>query len=216
MEKEKFDYYANLLELGYNFSLEDAKKSYFRLVKEYHPDRFAHHGEEAYKNALSKFQEIKEAYEYITTNYHNLYQKKDSTLSYKEEKDLESYYLSALHYFKKGDINSALNCFLICHRRQDNNPKFIRGIIRCLFTKERRLVEALEYCHKLINLEPVKSENYYLIGKCYYLLKDNTKALQYLKKAKEMDYNFEDIYTLLDELEPKSFVKKLLTKFKKT
>lgn len=216
MEREKFDYYANILRLGYNFSLEDVKKSYFRLVKEYHPDRFAHQGEDAYRNALSKFQEIKDAYEYIIANYNCFYEKKETPLSYKEENELESYYLNALHYFKKGDINSALDCFLICHRRQENNPKFIRGIIRCLFTKERRIPEALEYCQKLLNLEPTKSENYYLIGKCYYLLKNNEKALNYLKKAKEMGYNFEDIQILIDALEPKSFVKKMLTKFKKT
>ncbi|ADR18450.1 DnaJ domain-containing protein [Calditerrivibrio nitroreducens] len=216
MDKGKFEYYANILNLGYNFSFEDVKKNYLKLVKEYHPDRYVSLGQEAYQNALKKFQEIKEAYEYITKNYEIYFKKDDSINSYKEEANLESYYLNGIHYFKKGDINSALNCFLICHRKQEDNPKYIRGIIRCLFTKNRRWMEALEYCQRLIKIEPLRNENLYLIGKCYYLLKDNEKALFYLKKAREMGYNLEDIENIIDGLEPKSIVKKMLSKFKKS
>jgi|GEM_PF-3662246 tetratricopeptide (TPR) repeat protein len=216
MDKEKLDYYAKVLDLEYNFSLDDVKKNYYRLMKEYHPDKFLNQGEDSYKKALNRFHEIKEAYEYILENYNKFYEKSQDKFNLKNKEEIEHYFISGINYFKKGDINSALNCFLICHRRLEDNPKYIRWIIRCLFTKDRRLLEALEYCQKLLKIEPYRNENYYLTGKCYYLLKNKDQALFFLKKAKEMGYSIEDIDQLLENLEPKSIVKRLLSKFQKS
>ncbi|MCX8084627.1 MAG: DnaJ domain-containing protein [Calditerrivibrio sp.] len=215
MDQEKVNYYANILELGYNFTLEEIKKNYYRLIKQYHPDKITDKSSKEYYEILTHFHKINEAYDFLLKHYSQI-----SPKSYKSEeqteKDLEAYFSNGYRFFKKGDINSALDCFMICHRRDPKNTNYIRMIVRCLMTKDRRLLEAIEYAKALLEIEPYISENYYLIGRCYYLLKNFQLALSYLKKAHSMGYNAEDIETILEQLEPKSFVKKMLTKFKKS
>lgn len=216
MDSKKIEYYTSILELSYNFSKEELKSNYYRLIKKYHPDRFQDKTGEDYKEALNKFNEINEAYNFLSKQTFDIKKQQNKSIEeYNEEKNLEHYYLNGLNLMKKGDMNSALECFLICHRKQPENPKYIRQIIRVLFTKQRRLPEALEYAIKLVDIEPLRNENFYLLGKCYYLLGRMEMALINLEKARSMDYKLEDIDELIDKLKPKSFVKKMLSKLKK-
>ncbi|MCA1927590.1 MAG: DnaJ domain-containing protein [Calditerrivibrio sp.] len=215
MDSKKIDYYTSIMELDYNFSKEELKSSYYRLIKKYHPDRFQDKAGEDYKEALNKFNEINEAYNFLSKHNFDIKEQNNKTEEDKEEKSLEHYYLNGLNLMKKGDMNSALECFLICHRKQPENPRYIRQIIRVLFTKKRRLMEALEYAIKLVEIEPIRNENFYLLGKCYYLLGRAEMSLINLEKAKAMNYNLEDINELIDNLKPKSFVKKMLSRLKK-
>lgn len=215
MDTKKIDYYTSLMELSYNFSHEELKTNYYRLIKKYHPDRFQDKTSEDYKEALNKFNEINEAYNFLSKQNFDIKKQNKSIEEHNEENKLEHYFYNGLNLMKKGDMNSALDCFLICHRKQPENPRYIRHIIRVLFTKQRRLPEALEYAIKLVDMEPLRNENFYLLGKCYYLLGKNEMSLIHLEKAKSMDYNLEDINELIDKLKPKSFVKKMLSKLKK-
>ena len=54
-----------ILELSPGASKQEIKSAYRRLVKKYHPDKFARQGEEAMKEAEIKFQFITEAYELL-------------------------------------------------------------------------------------------------------------------------------------------------------
>ncbi|MEF3254675.1 MAG: DnaJ domain-containing protein [Deferribacterales bacterium] len=219
MDYDKLEYYSKLLELDYNFTEEELKISYYKLIKKYHPDRYPDKESDEYKYALDKFNEITHGYNYLKSYIKNFKSIPNKTINsnelYEEEKLLEQYYLNGVNLYKKGNINSALDCFLVCHRKQPTITKYIRFIIRCLFTKQRRLQEALEYSLKLIELEPTRNENYYLLGKNYFLLGNNQLALKYLKIAKDMNYSLEDIDQLIDKLEPKSFIKKMLKILKK-
>ncbi|WP_341901217.1 DnaJ domain-containing protein [Fluviicola taffensis] len=57
-----------ILDLGQNASEEDVKKSYRRLVKEYHPDRNPDLGEEERAIHAQRFLEIQDAYEELISN----------------------------------------------------------------------------------------------------------------------------------------------------
>ncbi|MBR1770301.1 MAG: TerB family tellurite resistance protein [Bacteroidales bacterium] len=54
-----------ILQVDRNASDEEIKKSYRRLCIKYHPDKVAHLGESAQKDAEKKFKQINEAYETI-------------------------------------------------------------------------------------------------------------------------------------------------------
>lgn len=56
---------AKILEVDPNASFEIIKKSYRRLVKQHHPDRFQNNGPEQIKMARERFIEIQHAYEYF-------------------------------------------------------------------------------------------------------------------------------------------------------
>ncbi|MBX3044489.1 MAG: J domain-containing protein [Candidatus Kapabacteria bacterium] len=54
--------YYNILGLSPNSTIDDIKNNYKKLMKEYHPDRFAKFDDNTRKNAERKSQEINEAY----------------------------------------------------------------------------------------------------------------------------------------------------------
>ncbi|MDO6737706.1 TerB family tellurite resistance protein [Wenyingzhuangia sp. 2_MG-2023] len=54
-----------ILEISKSDDNDTIKKAYRRLVKEHHPDKLAHLGEEHMKGAQEKFQKIQEAYETV-------------------------------------------------------------------------------------------------------------------------------------------------------
>lgn len=54
-----------ILELDKTATNDELKKAYRRLVKQHHPDKLRHLGEEHLKGAQEKFQKIQEAYETI-------------------------------------------------------------------------------------------------------------------------------------------------------
>ena len=60
------EYYANL-ELSPGASFEEIKKSYKRLLKQYHPDKF--HNDDRSKYAEQITQKLNEAYEYFEKKY---------------------------------------------------------------------------------------------------------------------------------------------------
>ncbi|MBN1968970.1 MAG: TerB family tellurite resistance protein [Candidatus Delongbacteria bacterium] len=63
--QNKLDNAYSVLGVDKNISLEDLKKVYRKLSKEYHPDRVTHLGEEYQKIAEEKFIKIKDAYETV-------------------------------------------------------------------------------------------------------------------------------------------------------
>lgn len=54
-----------VLEVSETASNEDVAKAYRRLIKQHHPDRFAHVGGEAYEAAVRRTAEITQAYRYV-------------------------------------------------------------------------------------------------------------------------------------------------------
>lgn len=54
-----------VLEVSETASNEDVTKAYRRLIKQHHPDRFAHVGGEAYEEAVRRTAEITQAYRYV-------------------------------------------------------------------------------------------------------------------------------------------------------
>ena len=59
-------YYAKVLDLKEPFSSQDIKKSYYKMISQYHPDKVQHLGDELKELAEEKAKLINEAYEFFS------------------------------------------------------------------------------------------------------------------------------------------------------
>ncbi|CRG94114.1 DnaJ protein, putative [Plasmodium gallinaceum] len=66
MEIEKCNCYYEILNVEINATIEEIKKSYKKIILQYHPDKNAHLSEEQQKKYTNIFRKIQEAYECLT------------------------------------------------------------------------------------------------------------------------------------------------------
>ncbi len=69
VESGKEDQYYGVLGLETDASVEEIKKAYRDLVRQYHPDKVQHLGEEFCKKAEEKIKEINVAYDYLMKKF---------------------------------------------------------------------------------------------------------------------------------------------------
>jgi len=204
------------LGLSQDASLDEVHKRFIELSKKYHPDASFNISDADKLYYQERFKEINEAYQTIREF------SEDKSIIFKENKNLnnkdiaKAYYLKGMAFLKEGDINNALDCFLNAYRKDENNFRYLRSVVKCLIEKPRRLHEAKEYCMKLIKVEGYNGENFFLLGKIYYKAGLKNASLNYLKKAKTLNFVNAELDSLIEELEEKpNFVRKIFSIFEK-
>ena len=98
MDSKYFESMAKL-ELQSGFTLEDLKKKWKELAKEYHPDKYATQPERIKRLAENELKEINEAYDYLKKNFENT-ENRNSNNS--KKRNSMRFYMSkneALEYF---------------------------------------------------------------------------------------------------------------------
>ncbi|UOD34251.1 J domain-containing protein [Deferribacteraceae bacterium V6Fe1] len=199
-------------------SFEQVHKRFIELSKKYHPDSKFNVSDADKIYYQERFKEINEAYQTIKNSFGG------TTIPVSESKSrnlsnndiAKTYYARGLNFLKEGDINNALDCFLNAYRKDETNPRYLRNVVKCLMEKPRRLHEAKEYCMKLIKLEDYNGENFFLLGKIYYKAELKSAALNYLKKAKTLNYVNSELDALIEELDEKQgFARKVFSIFGK-
>lgn len=116
-------------------SFEQVHKRFIELSKKYHPDSNFNSSEEDKLHCQEKFKEINEAYQAIKRSL------EDKDIAFKENKNLNTkdigkvYYIKGMAFYNEGDINNALDCFFNAYRKDENNPIYIRNIVKCLLEK---------------------------------------------------------------------------------
>ncbi len=216
MGNSKINYFYDLLGLTKESTVDEIRRKYLELSKMYHPDKFINFSKEEYNAAEEKFKLISEAYNELISHAEG-----QGTVSTSENYEMPTIklarilYNKALIFYKQGDINNALDASLSAYRQDENVPEYLRLIVKCLLTKDRRLHEAKEYCMKLIKIEYYYSENFYIMGLIYKKAGFNEIASTYFQKAKQMGYDSNLVNAQLDEVNPKSFKNKIKNIFKK-
>ena len=165
-----------VLQVSKNASREEVKKAYFRLAKEYHPDRHFELGMEEVKAELhALFTRITEAYDtLVTERKRKEYDSKFSDGEWKKEPvkvhTPHEFLVRGEFALKEGDLRNA--CYFFEEAIQKMPEKVEKAIyyLRYGQTLARipgKLREAEEVIKKAIALDPVAVEPYLELGSIY-------------------------------------------------
>lgn len=162
-----------------NASEAEIRKAYFKLAKEYHPDRHLQKDKPELKNELEAlFARITEAYnilideekkrEYDMSLATRLMKHKE-----KEESREDSIYRAKAQFIigkknmDKGNHWGAADAFRWATRLDPHNAQYFSYLGYALSHIPRRLHEAEESCKKAISMEPSNPEHYINLGRIY-------------------------------------------------
>lgn len=190
--------YFEILGVPENASPAEIKKAYFRLAKEYHPDR--HYNPElkrAHPTAEALFALIVEAYETLINEEKRkeYLDRLKGGVSEKEETEIAEKALKAEIEFQKGMVffrkrqwKEAMQNFAEAVNLNPSEPEFKVYYHWCRFMAsvnapeeaKRVLFELEEY---VAQLNPPPPRSFYFLGRGYKILGDLRRAHEYLKKA---------------------------------
>lgn len=217
MDKNKLLTYYNILGISEGATDSEIRNRYIEQCKKFHPDKLINESIEKQKEAEEQFRLINEAYEILTnknTAVSDIKIKPDTSAT-DATAIAKSYFLKGVYFYKENDINNALDAFVNAHRKDESKPEYIRYIVKCLLTKERRLHEAKEYCQKLLKIEFFNAENFYLMGIIYKKANLTETALKYFHKAKQMGFDSKLVDKQINEKESENFKIKIKNIFRK-
>lgn len=217
---EKIDKAFSLLKEQNNYEIlgvkeiateAEIKKAYFRLAKEYHPDRHLNLKEESVdiKNKLETlFARLTEAYNILIDEEKK--REYDTSLAARFVKHREK------EETKEDNINKAKAQFIIGKKNMDkgnfwgaadalrwairldpNNARYLSYFGKALSNMPRRLHEAEENCKKAIKMEPTNSEHYINLAMIYKKAGLEAKAKDMFEEALKWDAENETALTEL-------------------
>lgn len=187
----------------------DIKKAYYKLSKEYHPDRHFKSQEEGLKDELTViFDRINRAYEVLgdegrRAEYDLSLSRERLSAEKGEERGpqrAEEYFKKGIEEFKKGNYKGASESFNSATKLNPQKALYWSHLALSLSQIPKRLHDAEEACKKAMKLEPNNDEHYSNLGLLYLkaglkkkaeaqfneALKKNPKSQKALKGLKEL------------------------------
>ncbi len=181
--------YYDLLDVPSNASLDEIKKSYYTLAKQFHPDRYAQFTEPDVKGALeSIFSSLAHAYDTLKVPATRAsYDAKVFRAEAKEgaspekpgggpqveisgvphQKLAELNFRQGRRYYDEQDYWSAIQAFRQCVRLEPEVGRFRYWLAMALSKNAKWRREAEEHFHKAIELEQFKPAYYVGLGMLY-------------------------------------------------
>lgn len=160
----EYEKYYIILQCPTDASLDDIKKSYRKLSKEYHPDILSSKGlpEDMIKYSQERFNKITEAKDILT--------KKISDEEKKKEED---------------NVENNSYC-----KNESNDDFLVSKLISegCHLIKLEQFNKAILYFDKVIKMNPNNSSCYYYRAVAYSKIKENKKAVDDLKVSSKLGY----------------------------
>lgn len=150
-----------ILEVESNSDLETIKKNYYRLSKEFHPDRQYSSTDPSLKDKLEAiFNAINKAYEILSENVKHV----KSFVQMKE--NIEDIFRKAIIEFKKSNFKVAADFFSKAAYEDPSNAKYWSHLALAL-SYTGRFKEAEQALLKAIDIEPNNSDYYSNLGLLY-------------------------------------------------
>lgn len=208
--------YYEILEVGRDASLEEIKKSYLRLVKSYHPDKFAHLplGKDIIQKVSLIFQRIQMAYDTLSDPQTRAsYDEALNAPDLKEMIDQTEAIVNAEIAFKKGEIllkrrkyNEAEKYFREAVTLNDKEPEYLLALaISLLYQKKNNLdeydIESRKLLEKAVYMNPYFDKGYYYLGIHNKLRGENQEAVLCFKKALSINPDYKEAMMELKSLE---------------
>jgi curved DNA-binding protein CbpA len=190
--------YYEILEVNRKASNEEIKKAYLRLVKSYHPDKFAHLplGKDIMQKVSHIFQKIQIAYDTLSDSSSRAsYDEALSTPDLKEMIDQTEAIVNAEIAFKKGEIllkrrkySEAEKYLREAVLLNDKEPEYLLSLaISLIFQKkvnnDEYDLESRKLLEKVVYMNPYLDKGYYYLGIHNKLRGNNKEAILCFKKA---------------------------------
>jgi curved DNA-binding protein CbpA len=176
-----------LLEVDENSDTETIKKNYYRLSRDYHPDRCFASSDTTLKDKLTAiFDALSNAYLNLKdeSSRKSYFGKSVETLD--EEKAEESFKKGS-DKLKENDLDSAVKFLTEAAKLQRHKAQYWSILALALSKLPNRLKEAEDAMLETIKLEPMNGEHYAHLGMLYQKSGFNKKAASQFEKALKFD-----------------------------
>jgi curved DNA-binding protein CbpA len=169
-----------LLEIEENSDEETIKKNYYKLTREFHPDRYFTSADTSLKDKLTAI------FDTLTRAYSMLKDKVKKEVVREEvstAKNAEEYFKRGVAEFKKGSFAGAVDSFRTASRMEPANAKYL-SYLSLSFTKiPDKLNEAEKTLLEAIILEPRNADHYANLGLIYIRVGKKKIAHDHFQKA---------------------------------
>jgi tetratricopeptide (TPR) repeat protein len=181
-----------LLELGEESDDETIRRNYYRLAKEFHPDRYFNIADGSIKSKLTTI------FDAVTAAYAALREggqrgnsvcpaEKASAEDYKQEKTADRRFKTGVNEFKKGNFQVAVDNFRQAAELMPRNSRYWNYLSLGYSKMPGRLGEAEEALIEAIKLEPLNADLYSNMGLICMKAGLMKKALAHFEKALQID-----------------------------
>jgi tetratricopeptide (TPR) repeat protein len=184
----------NLLEVGENPDEETLIKNYYRLSKEFHPDRYFASDDPSIKDKLTAiFDAITQAYNQLKDSVTS---KEEVILSEKKEeqtqevsaaRDAEDHFKHGIEEFKKGNFWEAVDSLKWATNLDTTNAKYWSYLSLALTKIPNGLKDAEKALFEAIKIEPDNAEHYVNLGMIYIKAGMKKRAHSQFEKALELN-----------------------------
>lgn len=173
-----------LLEVDENSDEETIKRNYYKLTREFHPDRYFTSADPSLKDKLTSiFDTLTHAYSELKDNVKKeVLQEEVSTARNAEEQ-----FKRGVEEFKKGNFPGAVDSFKAATRLEPENAKYLSYLSLSLTKIPDKLNEAEKALLEAIKLEPDNADHYANLGLIY--MREGKKKMSYdqFQKALNID-----------------------------
>ena len=161
-----------LLEIDENSDAETIKRNYYRLAKEFHPDRHFNSDEPAIKDKLPViFDAITQAYSLLKDNASRKKYFRSPEVVQTEEglifQNAEEQFKRGIEEFKKGNFWGAADSFKWAVKLNEKNARYWNYLSLAYIKMDNRLKDAEEAMFQAIKLEPHNADHYAHLGHIY-------------------------------------------------
>ncbi len=181
-----------LLEVDEHSDAETIKKNYYRLAKEFHPDRYFVSNNPEIKDKLPAiFDAISQAYTLLKNDdarkeYFNslgrIPREEDLT-----PKDAEEQFRRGVEEFKKGNFWGAADAFKWAIKLNEENARYWSHLSLAYSRMEKKLKDAEETLLQAIKLEPLNADHYANLGHIYLKAGMKKRAYSQFERALKVD-----------------------------
>jgi tetratricopeptide (TPR) repeat protein len=180
-----------LLEADSTSDEDTLKKNYYRLTREFHPDRYFSSADPQLKDKLTAiFDALTNAY---TILKNSLKSKVKNSILHKEQKE-EPRTLSAdeefkrgVEAFKKSNFQGAVEAFRLATGLAPKNARYWSYLSLSLTKIPESLIDAEQAILEAVRLEPHNADNLANLGLIYTMQGIKTMALEQFRKALKID-----------------------------
>lgn len=184
---------AELLQIGENADSEEAKRNYYRLAKEFHPDMVHSSNNSALKDRVTTiFDTITKAYGAMKddANRREFFNPAGKLKKRGEDTEaalLEEQFRRGIEEFKEGNFWGSAELFRLVTRRSPKNARTWSYLSLALSKIPNRLKEAEEALLEALRLEPFNGEHFTNLGRLYLRAGLKKRTRHQFEKALRLD-----------------------------